>query len=129
MLPTTMEDLRPSKTVNLVTAPSSFLLLLVSAVACLPPTLLLIRSPTGPRQDAARAVVLFKYQLVSSFCLTVLVPAMTIGSSSHFRSDVGKLRNAASRKFNSWNCIVPPPSTAQNGVYTLSTTNRSTNPP
>ena len=43
VLPTTQEELRPSKTVNLVTAPSSLLLLLVSAAVTIPPTALLVR--------------------------------------------------------------------------------------
>ena len=43
VLPTTQEELRPSKTVNLVTSPSSLLLLLVSAAVTIPPTALLVR--------------------------------------------------------------------------------------
>ena len=39
-------------------------------------------------------MTLFKYQLVSSFCLCVLIPAMTIGSSAQMRSDISRIQTA-----------------------------------
>ena len=87
VLPVTENERRKVK--NIITAPSSLLLLLVSIVAMLPPTILLIRSPSSHGgTNATKAITLFKYQLVSTFCLTVVLPVMTIGSSSALRKDI-----------------------------------------
>lgn len=94
-------DQERRQTINLITAPSSFLLTLVSTVAMLPPIILRVRSPSGSEEvNASKAITLFKYQVFSVYCLAVVVPLMMIGSSPQIRSDIVKCKSKMERIFS-----------------------------
>ena len=83
------------------------------------------RLPTGPQRNAENSLALFKYQLVSVFCLAVLVPAMTIGSSIHLRRDAENIRNKVNETFDKLSAAAADPHQDQNRdrIYALTTSN------
>ena len=82
------------------------------------------RSPTGPQRNAENSLALFKYQLVSVFCLAVLLPAMTIGSSVHLRRDVEKIRNKVNETFDKLSAAADPHQDQnRDRIYALTTSN------
>ena len=78
------------KSQNIVTAPSSFLIWLVSVVSMIPSSLMLISS--NESLTAKHVMTLIHYQEVLAFVLGILMPILYIGSSAELRKELDLIR-------------------------------------
>ncbi len=86
-----------SKGHNIVTAPSSFLIWLITTVSLLPSSLLLIKS--APAITADHTVTLLNYEIVLTFVMATVLPTIYIGSSAELRKDALLLKKFVCPKF------------------------------
>lgn len=109
-----------SKSHNIVTATSSFLIWLVNVASMIPASILMIRS--GPALDANHIVTLINFQeyLVVSFA--IINPLLFIGSSADLRRDVELCKKYFIRSFGAQDAAadVNMPPNGRSEIYALS---------
>ena len=82
---------------NIITAPANLLICLISIGCIIPSTLLQTKFILGSHEDHPS----FQgYHYVTVFCLSILIPLLTIGSSADLRHDIILIRETCLHKCN-----------------------------